>query len=113
MKTANLTVLCLAVLAATSAVGVATAADAPSQRTVRISAIDLSDGAHIAQLYSRLRVAAADVCTALNTGTMGTLTVVSTCRERAIAQAVNGVHSPLLTSYHLSQQQQTTLMARR
>ena len=71
--------------------------DEPPQRVVRYADLDLTHPAGAATLYSRLRVAARDVCDPVNPRDRSSVN----CAETALARAVADVNAPALTDYYL------------
>jgi UrcA family protein len=76
--------------------------DGVNKYIVRFPDLDLRkiDGA--AALYSRLRRAAAIVCSPLDSPTLGLAVQYKVCVNHAIAGAVASVDSPMLSQYHES-----------
>ena len=71
-----------------------------AQRTVSYADLDLASSQGVAKLYTRIRIAAHSVCKDLQTLELGTRrTAWTKCVNSAIAGAVAGVSSPMLTTY--------------
>jgi UrcA family protein len=77
--------------------------DGVNKYIVRFADLDLSkiDGA--ARLYSRLRHAAAIVCSPLDSRNLVMAAQYQVCVDQAIAGAVASVDRPMLSQYHESQ----------
>jgi UrcA family protein len=73
-----------------------------NQYIVRFSDLDLSKADGAAVLYSRLRQAAAIVCSPLQSKRLGMATQYQVCVDHAIAGAVASVDRPMLSQYHSS-----------
>jgi UrcA family protein len=69
---------------------------------VRFPDLDLSKVDGAATLYSRLRRAAAIVCSPLESRSLGMAAQYRVCVDQAIADAVAGVGRPMLSQYHQS-----------
>ena len=65
-------------------------------KTVRFKDLDLSTTVGAQTLYERIKSAASDVCSEQD------YMFVRKCRARAVADAVAGVNSPLLSNVHRS-----------
>jgi UrcA family protein len=81
---------CAATLAAPSSVG------STATKTVKFADLDISTADGAQALYERIETAARSVCRDAD------FKVVRDCRARAIADAVKGVGSPLLSAAHRS-----------
>jgi UrcA family protein len=77
-------------------------ADEPPIRVVQFGDLDLSRGAGIAVLYSRLRFAAKEVCESSDTWSLRLFRQRTDCLEAAIGRAVADVNSAALTTYYLT-----------
>jgi UrcA family protein len=75
--------------------------ETPPSRKVRYSDLDLNRDAGVAALYTRIRVAAREVCEPMDDVIASLLRARFDCRHDAIARAVADVNSPHLTSYFL------------
>ena len=96
---------CTDAIAADQGIDVAT-------RKVRYADLDLSRDAGAAALYSRIRIAARQVCVpTYGTFTWKLLDPTSSCMELAITRAVADVNAPALTSYYLAKTGQTIHLA--
>lgn len=89
----------LAACAAIGAVGSAQAADAPTAK-VRYSDLNLSTQEGSQALYARIVAAAHHVCAVDDIRDLRAYAASVDCRERAIAQAVRDVNSPMLASVY-------------
>lgn len=98
----GMTLVCAAALGCGAAVaGPAGAAiDAPATYVVRFADVDLSSIEGAATLYNRIRQAANQVCSPLESRTLGLLVRDRACVDKAVADAVAGVNRPLLSQYH-------------
>lgn len=67
---------------------------------VRFADLDLSKTAGVAALYARLGHAARLVCGVADSREMGIAAINRACIAQAVANAVTGVNSPLLSQYH-------------
>ena len=76
--------------------------DGVNQYIVRFTDLDLSKADGAAVLYSRLRQAAAIVCSPLQSKRLGMATQYQVCVDHAIAGAVASVDRPMLSQYHSS-----------
>jgi UrcA family protein len=105
----------LAALAGISGAGTATTAlaDELPQRTVRFSDLDIGHSAGAAVLYSRIKVAAAQVCDQYATRSLEHLTTTRRCMDQAIARAVTEIDVPALTSLYLAKTGQPVIVARK
>ena len=74
--------------------------DGAKQYVVRFADLDLSKTAGAAALYARLRHAARAVCEPMESREIGIAAIYRACMDQAVANAVAGVNSPLLTQYH-------------
>ncbi len=74
--------------------------DGAKQYVVRFPDLDLSKAAGAAALYARLRHAARVVCDPMDSREMGIAAIYRACMDQAVANAVAGVNSPLLSQYH-------------
>jgi len=83
------------------------------KKTVRFADLNLTRSAGVAALYSRIELAAEEVCEVAHARGVDSITHAKRCKDRAIAQAVADVNVPLLTSYHLAQTKQTIAIAKR
>ncbi len=83
-----------------------------AQRRVTFADLDLQSGAGAATLYSRIRIAARQVCAPSFVGRQWDL-IKSTrsCIETAITRAVADVNAPTLTSYHMTKSRQPIRLA--
>jgi UrcA family protein len=71
--------------------------DDPPTRVVKYGDLDLSRSEGAAALFSRINVAAREVCQPVNIWALKMLAQASECRHQAIAQAVADVNSSTLT----------------
>ena len=71
--------------------------DGVRQETVRFSDLDLTGSAGAQELYRRITHAARDVCETFSPGGSAVSISNRVCVDRAIAQAVADIDSPLLT----------------
>jgi UrcA family protein len=79
-----------------------TASDAPPQLAVRFSDLNLARHADVAVLYRRIQSAAFQVCGSVDPKQLSQAAAAKPCIDRAIAQAVSAINSPLLTSQYLA-----------
>jgi len=76
--------------------------DEPPVRVVQFGDLDLSRGAGIAVLYSRLHSAAREVCESSDMWSLRLFRQQADCRDAAIGRAVADVNSAALTAYYLA-----------
>jgi UrcA family protein len=76
--------------------------DGVNKYIVRFPDLDLSKVDGAAVLYSRLRRAAAIVCSPLESRSLGMAAQYQACFDHAIADAVASVGRPMLSQYHQS-----------
>jgi UrcA family protein len=81
--------------------------DEPPTRVVNFRDLDLNENVGIATLYTRIRVAAREVCEPLDNWSLRLLRQQFDCREDAIGRAVADVNSPALTAYSLTKSKGT------
>jgi UrcA family protein len=72
-------------------------------RTVKYSDLDLNSRRDVATLYSRIKVAANQVCEPADSRSVDTFARLRHCKEQAIGQAVTAVRSTQLMSFHMAQ----------
>ena len=106
------TTLVLSILLAAAPFVAAHAAEAPRQ-VVKFSDLDLQTDAGVHKLYSRIQTAARDVCETYDTHTIGSLTLVYRCRDRAVTGAIADLNMPALIRYHAEQSGQPILVVQR
>jgi UrcA family protein len=83
--------------ALTSGAAVCSAADGISlQTTVKYSDVNLSTAQGAGTLYSRIRIAAEQVCRPFNRDDLASKTLFHKCLNHAVADAVNKVGQPAL-----------------
>jgi UrcA family protein len=75
--------------------------DEQYSRKVQYGDLDLSRNAGVATLFSRINIAAREVCEPLDVVIASLLRQRYDCRQDAVARAVADVNAPLLTSYFL------------
>ena len=75
--------------------------DEQYSRKVQYGDLDLSHNAGVATLFSRINIAAREVCDPMDVVIANLLRQRYDCRQDAIARAVAEVNTPLLTSYFL------------
>jgi UrcA family protein len=115
MKTAVPGLLLASWLGSLGACTEAVAADQATQvltRRVSFADLDLTRNAGAATLYSRIHLAARQVCEPLvGTPILKAIEPTHRCIQAAIARAVADVNSPALRSYYLSKSGQTIHLA--
>ena len=94
-----------AAVAACLALGAAGNVHAATAPTLRVSYGDLNLASEQGslELYRRIEGAARLVCDAGDMRDLSRAAAANACRERAIAQAVHDVHSPMLAALYASQ----------
>jgi UrcA family protein len=100
-------------LGSLSALAAAGPGDEPAKRTVHFADLDLSHGAGVAVLYSRIQSAAREVCRPANARELKSIMIARQCVEQATARAVAEVNAPMLTSYYLQKTGVPLTVARR
>jgi UrcA family protein len=70
-------------------------------RVVKFDDLDLHRNAGAATLYSRISLAAREVCEPSDVITVKILRERAGCRQDAVARAIAEVNSPVLTQYYL------------
>jgi len=99
-------------LSACTDVAAAEQASEVTTRRVRYADLDLTRDAGAATLYSRIHVAARQVCEpAYGIRTLKVFEPTHRCIEAAITRAVADVNAPALTSYYLAKTGQTIHLA--
>jgi UrcA family protein len=83
--------------------------DNPPQRVVSYADLDLNRSSGVKTLYSRINVAAREVCDPLDVWALKLLRQKQDCRQAAIAKAVADVNSAALTSYYLTRNKAAVL----
>jgi UrcA family protein len=104
-QTRNLTRVTAAVLFSALALGFAAISSADDSRgipqeKVKYSDLDISRTAGAAALYSRISMAANNVCQDLNHGELSSKVIFNRCVHQAIADAVTKVDQPSLYSVY-------------
>jgi UrcA family protein len=104
-----------AILAGSLTAGVASpaAADELPQHLVRFGDLDPNHLAGTTILYSRIRIAAEQVCEPLNARALSSVAAAHRCMEQAVARAVAEVNVPALSSYHSQQTEKFMIVARK
>ena len=92
---------CVAVSAAGSA-RAASVADAPALK-VRYGDLNLATEQGSLALYARIQAAAQQVCAPDDIRDLRSVAAARSCRQQAIAQAVQAVHSPVLASVYAAE----------
>jgi UrcA family protein len=87
----------------TQSVQAAVGTDELPSVTLRYSGTDLDTPQGVAGLYRRIRVAAATVCRRFDDAPLAEKQIWDICFNRAVAQAVLGVHNDNLSAYHWRQ----------
>ena len=83
-----------------SFVNSATAAEAPTQQTVKFGVLDLSKSAGVTRLYQRIHAAAEAACgPQATTGSRLPSVAQQRCVDEAVDSAVMQLHNELLTAY--------------
>jgi len=98
-RTLGTSVSALALAAMLVATQPVSAGESP-QLIVNYSDLNLSTESGAATLYSRIRTAAAQVCSVGESRQLSQVAAARHCQRRAIAQAVTGIHSALLSERH-------------
>jgi UrcA family protein len=100
--TSLLSVSCVAlsVLLSPPGVAVETAGYEPISEVVKFADLDLTRSTDVAILYSRIKLAANQVCEPQDGRSMDTMLHIRHCEERAVAKAVTDVNSGELTALH-------------
>jgi UrcA family protein len=112
MKTALRYTLTMMLVASLSAGAAATAAaDEAPQRTVHFADLNPNLSAGAAALYSRIRIAAAQVCERVNASALSSVASAHRCMDQAIARAVADVNTPALSGYYMTKTGQTVIVA--
>ncbi len=85
-----------------------------AKRTVKYADLDLSHAAGAETLYSRIRMAARQVCASTFAGwEWESVNAARPCMDKAINRAVADVNAPTLTSYYMTQARPTIRLARK
>ena len=71
-------------------------------RRVSYADLDLTRKEGVETLYSRIRVAANEVCDLTNSRLVGRLVMANRCKQEAIGRAVEDANLAELTTFHLS-----------
>lgn len=100
-------------LGSLSALAAAGPGDEPAKRTVHFADLDLSHGAGVAVLYTRIQSAAREVCGPANAWELKAMMITRHCVQQSIARAVAEVNAPMLTSYYLQKTAAPLTVARR
>ncbi|MEP6547180.1 MAG: UrcA family protein [Gammaproteobacteria bacterium] len=83
-----------------------------AKRTVKFADLDLRGAAGAETLYSRIRIAARQVCTPTFAGwEWESVRSSRSCIEKAITRAVADVNASTLTSYHMTKTSHTIRLA--
>jgi UrcA family protein len=88
-------------------------ADEVPRQVVKFSDLNLQADAGVQHLYARIQAAARAVCDGYDTHTIGSMSVVNSCRTQAVTGAIAELNMPALTRYHAEHSAQPTLVARR
>jgi UrcA family protein len=113
MKTAIPCTLLVLLLGSLSAATCAVEPGEDGVRTVRFTDLDLTRSAGAAELYARIKSAAAEVCQPVPAREVESVLRSQRCMQQAIARAVADVNAPALTSYYLAKTKQVISLAQR
>lgn len=85
-----------------------------AKRTVKFADLDLTHAAGAQTLYSRIQIAARQVCASTFAGwEWESVKSARPCMDKAINRAVADVNAPTLTSYHMTQARPTIRLAQK
>jgi UrcA family protein len=105
--------LCATLLGALSTPASAGESVQLARRVVKFADLDLTRGAGVAELYSRIRSAARDVCEPPIASDRESTILARACVAQAIERAIADVNSPQLTSYYLAKTRRVIAVAQR
>lgn len=87
-------------------------ADESPNRVVHYTDLDLTRSTGVEMLYTRIKVAAREVCEPEGTRGLAFVAAANQCMEQAIANAIARVGAPALTNYYLVKTGKSMIVAR-